>query len=133
LHPTQGQLVLGGQFLGQCQHLGGAAKRQALRCFVGLFFVFGRRFVFAIMSLARVLRSLGWGLAGCIGFGNRNGWACEYQRQKQRCNGRPIFSGAVRWLDLTQAKQLQKIEIERGSMGFHAGVSVAKSQTRMLS
>jgi hypothetical protein len=36
-------------------------------------------------------------------------------------------------MGLTQAKQLQKIEIEQGSMGFHAGVSVAKSQTRMLS
>jgi hypothetical protein len=36
-------------------------------------------------------------------------------------------------MGLTQAKQLQKIEKERGSMGFHAGVSVAKSQTRMLS
>ena len=80
LHPAQGKLVLGGQFLGQCQHLGGATKRQALRCFVRLFFVFGRCFVFAIVALARILRSLGCGLAGCIGFSNRNGCACEHQR-----------------------------------------------------
>ena len=95
--------------------------------------MFGRRFVFAIVALARALRSLGWGLAGCIGFSNRNGWACEHQRQKQRRKQRHAFRGALPWQILTQAKQLQKIEKERGGMGFHAGVLVAKSQTRMLS